>query len=198
MISQFIDLVKEIFPCISNASVEELKTALKEFSEKQHRVDFFDHCIKDVLTQGDVLSEMNFLSLDEQGNPSKFKSKALVLSNTCACQRETNIIIAPMLSLSEESMETLRISDLQNNLIYRILYFPDKRNYSNFYVDLNRITSVPRKLLFEAMEKEIIKRESSLSLLGYYLLICKLSVYLMRPEDSIINESRYFPSFNLT
>ena len=58
------------------------------------------------------------------------------------------------------------------------------------YICFNLMTSYDKRLICQGIENGKIRRIASLNQLGYYFFIIKLTVYLMRKEDSDTLASR--------
>ena len=72
---------------------------------------------------------------------------------------------------------------------FEYLYFPDTEIGDSF-VNFGLITSVSREAFQKFVEAGKSERIASLNATGYFLFITKLTVFLMRPEDSEVYASR--------
>ncbi|EDT77139.1 hypothetical protein, partial [Clostridium perfringens] len=53
----------------------------------------------------------------------------------------------------------------------------------DYVVNFHLITSFPRGLMVNKIESKEINVENSLNQIGFYFLLCKLTVYFMREEN---------------
>ena len=83
----------------------------------------------------------------------------------------------------------LNRNDIVNNLHYRLFYLPDKR-FEELVVDFSLMNTFNKKLLNAQIEDGKVKKVSSLNQMGFYLLLSKLTVCFMRPEDEEVQASR--------
>lgn len=72
-------------------------------------------------------------------------------------------------------------------------YLPD-RILKDDYVDFELINSMSRETFLRLYQEQKVKRIASLTMVGYYMFICKLTVFFMRPEDVEVNSDRYVPA----
>jgi len=195
----FIDLVRELFPTsIKPFTADRAKESLKQFRKDnkfgQNSVglgkeyDFFDSTTVDFFRQGDIISEIPFLYLDNNGKQQRMLCKAMLLSNTCDADRDEYLHFAPLVPidkianyLDDETKRNNFIKDIKDNRIFKFLYLPHVK-LQNYAVNFHLITSFPRNIIVEKMNDNVIKKELSLNTIGFYLLLCKLTVYFMREE----------------
>ncbi|MCK4796195.1 MAG: hypothetical protein KAT05_02370 [Spirochaetes bacterium] len=186
MIEEFIDFVSELFPCISPYTHENVKTAIHQFYDKSKikTYNLFKTKPLEYLAQGDIIEIVPFIIYDEDGNQSIYKTKAILISNTCDSERDDNILFAPLLKISELYLD---MNQIKNNTYFNFLFFPGSF-LSEYVVDLSLINSFSQKFIINSLKNNYIKKISSLNRFGYYFLICKLTVHLLRPEDTKVNE----------
>lgn len=186
MIKEFIDFTTETISCIQPYTKENIKKAIEQFHlEGKQLFTTLDEGLE-CLAQGDVLENIPFYRIDKTGRLQVYKTRGLVLSNTCDCSRDNNILLAPFIPIKDTQKDR---QALLNNTIYGYLYLPDCK-YDEYVVDFSLTNSFNREVLIKGIEKEVITKTVSLNSYGYYLFLCKLTIYLMRPEDSGIQESR--------
>lgn len=61
---------------------------------------------------------------------------------------------------------------------------------SDEYVDFEMINTISRDAFNRFLDTNKVRRIASLTLVGYYMFICKLSIFFMRPEDVEVNSGR--------
>ena len=109
------------------------------------------------------------------------------MSNTCDASRDDYIVIAPLIEYD-------KVLDDNQKKIARANKYYDKMCFTNsqldgYFIDFTRATSFNRNLLLKLLENKT-NVEYSLNQYGYYLLLTKLTIYFMRPEDKKTNEIR--------
>lgn len=187
MINELINFATELFPSINPYTKENVKNAIKQFELEGKKINFFLLNSFDYLGQGDIIGELPFIFADENGELFGRTMKGIVLSNTCDCERDDYILIAPFVPIKEIEKDIIA---LKNNITYGFLFFPDKK-YENEIVDFSLSMSFPRKLVIEGLKNGKFKKYSSLNTYGYYLFLIKLTIYFMRPEDKGVQNYRY-------
>lgn len=192
MIPEFIDFCKEVFPSIDPYTKEQAKQAMKQFEDFEGPVlcrvsDSFD------LLQGDIFSEIPFFYTDENGDMKIIYRKAQLLSNTCDASRDELLLFAAIHPLSDIDDNKSMISNIVRNKRYSAFYLPD-RILKDEYVDFELINSMSRETFLRLHKEQKVNRIASLTMVGYYMFICKLTVFFMRPEDVEVNSERYVPN----
>lgn len=186
MIKEFIEFTTNIISCINPYTKENIDKAIKQFELDGKKLFTTMDNNLECLAQGDVLENVPFYRVDENGRMGKFVTKGLVLSNTCDCSRDRDILLAPFIPIKETQKDRMA---LINNKAYGYLYFPDDK-FNEEVVDFSLSNSFNREILLKGLKAEKIKKRVSLNSYGYYLLLCKLTIYLMRPEDEEIKQTR--------
>lgn len=186
MISEFVSFVKELFPSINPYTKEQVRSALKQFETSGQYYRFFLNHPFDFLAQGDIIESLPFIKYDKFGNQSVYKTKGMLLSNTCDAENDDVVVFAPLIPLDKLKLNK---SDVANNLIYRLLYFPDSF-VSNYVVDLSLMNSFSKDLIVSSLEGKKLNKVASLNDFGYYLFLSKLTVHMMRPEDESVQKDR--------
>ena len=120
------------------------------------------------------------------GNITAYRGKGMLISNTCSADHDDEIVLAPLLDID---LLGLGKADIVNNLHYRLLYLPDER-YENYVVDFSLLNTFNKHVLIKMMEQGKVIKETSLNQFGFYLLLCKLTVCFMRPEDEEVQADR--------
>jgi len=187
MLEAYIDFVKALFPSISPYVQENAKQSVRQFYYRRSEFPCFAANDFEVLSQGDIVSGINFRRINDEGEEEAFLTDGLVISNTCDIDHDNQVLIAPFFPI--EQLTGINADTLKNNMIYSLLYFPDVR-YSKNVGDLSLMSPFPKKRVLEKLECGDIKRLFSLNVVGYYLLISKITVHLLRPEDAEIQKKR--------
>ena len=191
MIPEFIDFCKELFPNINPYTKEQAKRAMQQFEDihgpvLSHTCNTFD------LLQGDIFSEIPFFYTDDNGELKVIRRKAQLLSNTCDATRDKTLLFAAIHPLKDIEENSSMVSNITKNQRYSTLYLPDQI-LKNEFVDLELITSISRENFLKLHDDKKVNRIATLTLVGYYMLICKLTVFFLGPEDVDVNEARFSP-----
>ena len=75
------------------------------------------------------------------------------------------------------------INSIRNNKVYNYLYLPDVVMHDEV-VWLDFINTISRKILYKGLKKAKFHRKVSLTQLGFYLFVLKMTVFLFRKEDA--------------
>lgn len=186
MIKEFIEFTANIFSCINPYTKENIDKAIKQFElEGKQLFTTMDNNLE-CLAQGDVLENVPFYRVNNMGKMEVFVTKGLVLSNTCDCSRDRDILLAPFIPIKKTQKDR---NALIKNKAYGYLYLPDNK-FDEEVVDFSLSNSFNREVLLKGIEDKKINKKVSLNSYGYYLLLCKLTIYLMRPEDEEIKRIR--------
>jgi len=192
MKSDFIDFVTELFPSISPYTKKQAKESMIQFETEGRMLKYTMPSPLEHLAQGDIFGEeIPFIKQNNEGELSAFKTKAILLSNTCDSERDDLLIFAaliPLSSLSGKSLETIK-----QNKLYRYLYIPDSI-ISDYVIDFSLLNSFSRELFNKKLEEKAFNKVLSLNDLGYYMFLCKLTIHLMRPEDTEVQSHRKEPA----
>ena len=180
MLKELIDFVDSILPSVDPDFRDGVKDAITQFEQDGGEYHYLSLSCLDVLSQGDIISKLPFSFFSDTGEQELFISDAIVISTSCHIDNKDRILCAPVLPITSfhKNMDSLK-----RNTIFNYMYIPDSLTASSF-IDFDTVNSYSKQMIMEGIEKEKIVRKASLSQLGYYVLIIKLSVYLMRREDS--------------
>lgn len=116
------------------------------------------------------------------------KAKAQLMTNSCDAVRKKNLLFSAMLPIEEYS--EFDLNSIKKNLIYELIYYPDNR-LTESVVDLGIVTTISRELFEVLLKTGKVEKIASLSDIGYYLWLSKMTVYLLRPESAeVIREKK--------
>ncbi|MED1202572.1 hypothetical protein [Heyndrickxia acidicola] len=186
---EFITFVQELFPSINPYTAEQAMKSLHQLIKGKEKLEIFTNYSFDYLVQGDIVSELPFIYVDEDGQDRELNKKGILLSNTCDSEREKFLLFAPVFHINTYLEEGLSEANIRNNKYTKLLYLPSLI-FQDHVVDLNIINSFPRLLIEKLIDKKQLTKIKTFNLFGYYLLLAKLTVHLMRPEDTDVNQSR--------
>ena len=185
MIKELIQFTPELFPAISPYTKENVNKAIAQFDYKS--LEWFMPSPIEYLSQGDIIKELPFTLFNEKGDKDILFTKGIVLSNTYDVSRDDYIIIAPLIQyeniINEEAKKTVRANKYYDKMCFTNSQLDD------YFVDFTRATTFNRKLVLKLLENKT-NVEYSLNQYGYYLLLIKLTIYFMRPEDYDTNKIR--------
>ncbi|HIT11899.1 MAG TPA: hypothetical protein IAB58_03800 [Candidatus Pelethosoma merdigallinarum] len=185
MIKEFIEFTSDLFPSISPYTKENVNKAIEQFD--YDNLEWFRPRPISYLSQGDIITKLPFTFIDENGDKDTILTKGIILSNTCDIDHDDYIIIAPLIeydSILNENQKRI----VKSNKYYDKMCFTNSQ-LDGYFIDFTRSTTFNRKLLLRLL-KEKTNVEYSLNQYGYYLLLTKLTIYFMRPEDQDTNKIR--------
>lgn len=175
----FADIINTVLPSVSAVEKEKLKEAITQFKVSGKNIDFTSGLLEN-LSQGDIVSNIPFILYDKGGNQLIHKYNAILLSNTCDASRNTHLIFAPILEIN--NYNNRNVVDLKNNVIYEYMYLNDNK-LGDIYVNFNIIHSINREIILDRLRNNKSDRLCSLTTIGYYMFILKLTIFLLRSED---------------
>ncbi len=186
MISEFFNFVQELFPSISPYTKESVKKAIEQFNIDS--LEWFMPSIIDNLSQGDIIDCLPFSFIDENGNEIINLLKGIVLSNSCDIDNHDYIVIAPLFEIKDVLKNEDSINKLRKNQHYDKMCFTNSY-LDNMFVDFSKSSSFNTSLIKKLLNGKT-KVQYSLNQYGYYLLLTKLTIYFLRPEDKENNDLR--------
>jgi len=185
MIKELIEFTTELFPSISPYTKENVNKAIEQFDYE--KLEWFKTNTIEDIAQGDIIEKLPFTFTNENGERCTILTKGIILSNTCDVSRDEYIIIAPLIEYNEIFDESQKRT-MRANKYYGKMCFTNSQ-LDGYFIDFTRATAFNRKLIMKLLESKT-KIEYSLNRYGYYLLLTKLTIYFMRPEDENVNKSR--------
>ncbi|MGP1569382.1 MAG: hypothetical protein ACTTH0_00430 [Eubacteriales bacterium] len=186
MLKEFIDFVDSILPSVSSESKQSVQEAILQFKKEGRQLKYLTDFLLTELSQGDMLSAVPFQYFEKDGKQKTFKADALVLSTSCHIDNKDKLVLVPIFPLDSFKGN---LPDLKENKVIDYMYIPDS-DLLNSYVNFEIMNTFSKELIVSGIEKGLIKRRHSLSQIGYYFFIIKLTVYLMRREDLETLEER--------
>lgn len=185
MMEEYINFVKELFPSIRPYTAKVAIESIKQFKSTGRKIEFFNDQPYDFLVQGDIVEKLLFTYITETGDEREIWAPGMMLSYTCDAENKGRVLFAPIISL-ENSKDFFDNPSIINNKYTSFFYIPDE----DYYVDLSIVNSYSPRLIQALLDKGKVMKKSSLSTIGYYFLISKLTVHLLRPEDIELASSR--------
>lgn len=189
MIPEFIDFCKDLFPSISPYTREQAKRAMEQFQDLYGNPKLVAHPKNSELYQGDIYTEIPFIYTNEKGESLYVMRKAQLLTNTCDAVRDDHLIFAAVHPCEEFSQNKNDLVSIKSNRTFRLFYLPDTET-QDLLIDFSLLTTLSRKTFESLLASGQVRRIAALSQIGYYMFICKLTVFFMRPEDAQVNKDR--------
>ena len=120
------------------------------------------------------------------------------MSCTCDFVQRDHVLIAPaddlttyekLYSGNPEIKE--KLNELRSNRKFEIFHVPSFTKTPELFFDLTRINTYEVDFVKDNIQNKKISRVASLSSIGYYFFLMKITAFLLREEDSneIIRES---------
>jgi len=189
MLSELVAFLGELFPSISPYTKQGAMDAMKQFENYNIKSRFLTTSLDDDLQQGDIFTLVPFVFIDENGDVNTLITKGMLLTNSCDATRNDELQFAAMYRLEDYQRSGGDTRSIVNNKNYQFLYYPDNE-IDGWYVDFGTITSISRVVFLRLMEEHKSERLASLNDIGWFVLITKLTVFFMRPDDPEVLESR--------
>jgi hypothetical protein len=189
------DFRRQIPEYLTDSKKDKLTQELLAFNSSSSPL-YTTHFEHDLL-QGDVWS--GFEILDFESGARRW-IRGIVLSNSCDVSDDNlrhlpaSLIIAPILKMSRlaDRLKAAGISSdriesklraIENQQVTNMFYLPSSSCLSEAHVALlDQTFSVPYPAFKQRKEKN---KEFSLNLLGFYLLVFKLSVHFCRLQENV-------------
>ena len=188
-LKEFIDFVDSILPSVDPNAKDKAKAAIEQFKAEERYFEFLAPKNLPELSQGDIISEICFAYFDSDGNQQKYKACGMIISTSCHIDQKNVINIVPILPLAYLKADRNKENEIKNNKVFDYMYLPDNI-MSDKFVDFSKVCTYEKRLIFDGIKAGKIKRIASLSQIGFYLFILKLTVFLMRKEDEDTMQKR--------
>ena len=194
MLKEFIEFVDSVLPSVDSEAKDKAKAAIEQFQKDGVKAEWLLPKKLPTLSQGDIISEIPFSYFKADGTQYIFKARGMVISTSCHIDQKEKINIVPVLPLTfYEGNENGKLELIENRM-FNYMYFPESA-VQDYFVDFSTINTYNKDLIVKGIEEGKIKRLYSLSQIGFYLFIIKLTVFLMRKEDGETMENRSITSY---
>lgn len=184
MLEEYVRLVERLFPSIDPYTAENCIRAIRQHG--QNAGPFAVTPLADTLAQGDVLGPVSLYTTDADGAVSVFEGSAMLLSNTCDAEHDDFVILAVCFPFAVFAADG-RLPAIITNETYDLMYLRSVPQIGDIVIDLARVSSVSRTFLVQEINGGRTRRVASLSSLGFWFFLSKLTVHLMRPESRDVN-----------
>lgn len=186
MLKEFIDFAENVLPTLNEEMTRNAKIAVTQFENSGAQYSLITYKVLKQLSQGDIISDIPFYIMKDNGEIYRYKAWGMVLSTSCSIDNKNKIVIAPV--FSEDSYFGDK-SPLKSNTIFDYFYIP-LRDGNGVYADFSSICTYDKDIIIKGINENKINRLYSLSQLGYYLFLMKFTVCFMRKEDLNTLEER--------
>ena len=193
----FEKILKDLFPSLSESSKDQIKQAIQQLEVNPKLLFQFDNLKLDVY-QGDTFSEIQFVTLIDEGKYAKNNLKCMIISHTCDFEKRENILIAPIypIDIIKKRFDKLQIDSIKKNFIYDKIFLPYPTAENGLVVDLNGINSVRKSFIKTLINKNKLYRLTTFSQIGFYFFIIKLTVHFLRRENTKDIQREKYEIFN--
>lgn len=181
---------------------EGLAKALKDFPDNTNYYLSSTYCTDDItknVLQGDICKELE-VNIVKEGEVSQKKVTGIILSNSCDISQDNKRRLAirglfsPLLNL-ENYISLLKksgapkqsikqtVEDLKNQKISNIIYFPQSDDFPESIALLDNIHILKKEQLDNIISQN--NKSKTLSQVGFYILLFKISVHFCRFHENI-------------
>ncbi len=182
MLREFIDFVDSVLPSVDAETKDKAKAAIEQFQVTGNQIEYIAPNILPELSQGDIVSDMIFSYFKEDGSQHIYKAKGLVISTSCHIDQGDKLNIVPVRLLEDYEVNPQFVAELKKNKIFSLMYLPENL-LEDYVVDFSGVSTYDKKLIMDGLERGKLHRICSLSQIGLYFFVIKLTVFLMRKED---------------
>ncbi|MEX6218531.1 hypothetical protein [Mammaliicoccus sciuri] len=184
---KFYEIFKDIFPY--NISDEQVKKFLYQFKDTDFSKLLID---KDDVNfdlndfkQGDIFNNVPMSRIDfdfQAGFEQEIRlTKAMIISNSCDIERRNYVLFAPIMSLKNVKNKNLE-KDIKQNIKASVLYLGNE-GYEDECIVLEEMFTLKLETFNHFVKQGNIFKLDELNQYGYYLLLAKISHFLVRPES---------------
>jgi hypothetical protein len=186
MLQAFARLLTDLFPSVDPENVKELLR--KHWQQLPLPRDLFATQLPPSICQGDILNPITFIIQDKAGEFAAIDAPGMLLSHSCDFDTDDHIIFAAC-KRANDYLQHPAYSNIRSNLYFNAFFLEGTPEIGDIIVDFETVQSVRRTVLSEALTDGRIHRVSSLTTLGYYFFLAKLTVRFLRPQSK--DEVRY-------
>lgn len=193
MLQAFVGLITELFPSVDPTTATRCLREIADQDIDPARLFLprpFDH-----LAQGDIIHPVSFFVGEDDEVTYRYDGPGVVISNTCDAEHDEHVLLAASFPLRVylENNPTDETT-LRSNCIFNLMFLPwvgaDGRG---IVTDLSWVQTHSRASIISTLRSGAIRKVASLSNIGFYLLLAKLTVHLLRPETEEVLAGRGVP-----
>jgi len=171
----FRDWVATLLPAVADAPREAIAQFIQAGTFRYHIVEG----VAAEALQGDLLSELPFVSIDVEGREEIERSPAMILSASCDVENDSDMVVCMCIPAKDVWNAGVPETDGTRQRLFRYMYLPEP----DLMADLGRITTIRSGLL----HRGLVRRTASLTPFGYYLMVTKVAVHFLRLEAEAID-----------
>ena len=134
MLEEFIDFVNSVLPSVDPEARDKAKAAIAQFSNDGNQYEFLLSNLLPQLSQGDIISEIPFVYLKDNGEQEIYKAKGMVISTSCHIDQKEILNIVPVLPLDFFDGDRNKKRELMGNKIYDYMYIPENK-MKNYFIN---------------------------------------------------------------
>ncbi len=189
MLREFTRFVQSIFPAIDPGNARAFLKAQFEYAPVWP--DLFATRLPPKICQGDILAPITFIVQASDGTYGEWTGPGMLLSHSCDVDEGDYVCFAPCRRF-EEYRTVSFVGALLRNTIFRLFYVQGVPTIGDTVVDFDVTQTTRRALIVQGVETDSIRRVSSFTDYGYWLLVAKMTVHSLRPPapDEVREVSR--------
>jgi len=189
MLDQFARLVESLFPAINPADAKSCIEAIRQHGPVSR--EFYAGTLPPKPCQGDIVEPLTFIVPEDDGTFAERVGPGMILSNSCDFDEDAQLVVAECRPFQPYQAHRSSAA-IKNNTFFSLMYLADVPARGDLIVALSQLQSVRQVFLKTGLDNGHITRLMSFTRLGYYFLIAKLTVHLLRPQapDEIRHEAR--------
>jgi hypothetical protein len=181
MLHAFARFVAHLFPSLEGANAKAYLDRFWRYGPVWS--DLYATVLSPKICQGDVVGPITFIAHTDSGDFAELVRPGMVLSHSCDIDQDEEILFAACFP-AYMFRKHPSIGDIRRNTVFGLIYLPGLPGIGDTIVDLGRVQSIRRSVFEEDLRAGKTKRHASLTTLGYYFLIAKLTVRFLRPQPS--------------
>ena len=117
----------------------------------------------------------------EDGGIGEWIGPAMILSNSCDIDADAELLVAPCQPFAPYA-STGQAGHIRRNTFFPFLFLPAVPEIGDSVVNLASIHSVSGDFVRTRVQSGAVRRICSLTRFGWYFLIAKLTIHLLRPR----------------
>lgn len=188
MLDEFAELLGQVFPSVEPDTARRFIQATK--AGRALPSDLYSPIVLNGVCQADILGPLRFHTIETDGDSATADGFGLILSNSCDVEHDELVVASYGYTLSDleaspsAELRTL-CRDAQRNTINNLLYLPSIPEAGNVVFDLSWLGTFSSEFVATSIASGAVQRYASLSQLGFYLFLAKLTVHFLRPETGV-------------
>jgi len=180
MLRYFERQVQSLFPVVDPA---EARAYLEYFSNVGIPPrELYTAVLPPQLNQGDLVTPVPVRVTQDDGQTAEWVGPVMVLSNSCDLDADPMLLIAPCQPFAPYA-RTGAAGNIRQNTYYPFLFLPGTPELGDSVVDLASVHSISGDFIRTRLQSGAIRRICSLTRFGWYFLIAKLTIHLLRPRS---------------